>query len=275
MWGTSTDRADLRDPRLAARLPARFAAEIRHRFSRWEAVTEDVGPQGCQLVTPRLVASGREIRLLLQLHALRRTVQGSATVVWSRATTPSRLGLRFLPDPEDRGWFEALLATDPILAAAAAGRPERLSPRAHLFFGQPPRLVVDFTRDELAVLRRMRQGMAVSELSATFGSSPDRLRGALFALLSRRQLVLDAKRSSSQGAWRQVLAQAEAAEVAQGLAPDRTGRPSSVQRLLDEGQAHLAAGRIALAAARFRAARDLAPEDPLIQEQLRSLGPFA
>jgi hypothetical protein len=272
MWGNDTGRAELRDPRQCARIPVRCVAEVRHRFSRWQAETEDLSRLGCQLVTPRLVSSGRELRLALQLGELRRTVQGSATVVWSRAATPSRLGLRFLADPEDRGWFEALLDSDPLLAAAAIRRPERLPGRTRIYLGQPPRLVIDFTRDELAVLRRVRQGMTVTELSATFGASPDRLLGALFALVARRQLVLAPRGSSSQGAWRPVLEQAEAA---QGLPPGRASRSSAVQQLLDEGHAHLAAGRVALAAARFRAARELAPEDPQIQEQLRSLGPFA
>ncbi len=275
MWGNSANRADLCDPRHSARLPVRCVAEVRHRFSRWEAETDDVSQLGCQLVTPRLVTSGREVRLALQLSELRRTVQGSATVVWSRAAAPSRLGLRFRPDPDDRGWFEALLAADPLLAAAATRRPERLPGRTRLYLGQPPRRVIDFTRDELAVLRRVRPQMTVAELSATFGASPDRLLGALFALLSHRQLVLDPKRAAGQAAWRPVLAQAEAEEAAQGLSHERNVRSSAVQRLLDEGQAHLAVGRIALAAARFREARDLAPGDPLIEEQLRSLGPFA
>jgi hypothetical protein len=265
---------DLRDPRRSARVPARWAADVRHRFSRWQAETEDLGAEGVQLVSPRLVPPGRELRLLVDVPGLQRTVQGTATVVWARAAAPSRLGVRFAPDREDRGWFESLLAADPNLARAAQRLPGSLPLRSPLFLGEPPRLVVDFTRDELAVLRRLRPGMAVADLLASFGTTPERLAGALFALVSRGQIVLTEGASRGPAAWREVLAQASATEVADGHSSEHALRPSAVQSLLDEGRGHLAAGRFALAAARFQAAQDLAPDDAEPCEQLRRIQSF-
>lgn len=196
---------DLHDPRRSARLPARCPVLVRHRFSRWRAESEDLGPRGCQLVTPRLVTAGRDVRLTIDIPELGRAVEGMATVIWSRAVAPSRLGMRFAADEADRRWFESLLAADAELAAAARRRPATMPWRARLYFGAPPRLVVDFTADELAVLGRLRQGMAVVELVASFGKTPERLVGALFALVARRQIVLDGKASPGPDAWREVL----------------------------------------------------------------------
>ena len=263
--------ATLRDPRQSARLLARCPAEIRHRFSRWRATTEDVASGGYQIVTPRLVAPGREVRLLVDVPELHRTVQGTATVVWSRPEAPSRLGVRFAVDREDRGWFEALLETDPALGRAARRRPTALPYRSQLYLGEPPKVVIDFTRDELAVLRRLRSDTVVADLVKSFGSAPDRLVGALFALLARGRIVVHPRSSPGPEAWRVVLTQA-AAEAAAGQGSEP--RESAVQQLLDEGRDHLAAGRFRLAAARFRAAQRLAPDDAEPSEQLRRIRPF-
>ncbi len=272
---------DLRDPRLSPRLPARCAVVIRHRFSRWRAESEDLGPDGCQLVTPRLVPAGRHVRLTIQIPELGQAVERTATVVWSRAAEPSRLGLRFTDGRGDRRWFESLLAADPALASTARRRTGALPWRTPLFLGAPPRLIVDFTRDELAVLRRLRPGMAVVELVATFGRMPERLIGALFALVARRRIVLDAAASPGPGAWGEVLAERKGAGAPEALTPEhrlpppRATPPDRVQRLLAEGREHLEAGRIALAAERFREARALAPDDKDTRAELRRLGPFA
>jgi hypothetical protein len=248
--------------------------EVRHRFARWEAETEDLGPYGIQLVTPRLVTAGREVRLAVSLPALSRTVMGTGQVVWARAETPSRLGLRFAPDKSEGGWFDSLLARDPDLSTVMRRRPERLALRAKVYLGQVPSLVVDFSRDELAVLQRLRPGMTVTELVTQFGAAPERLVGALFALISRRQITLDPAYSASPAAWRETLDRAEAAEVIEGLTPEHRLRHSAVDRLLLEGRGHLAAGRLELAGARFREARALAPHDKEIERYLRSLGRF-
>src|SRR5512142_3565866 len=96
---------DVLNPRRAPRIPARCPVEIRHRCSSWRAETEDVGPRGLQLVTPRLVAPGREVRLAVDVGGLRRRIHGTGKVVWTRAESPSRLGLSFQPDLTDRRWF--------------------------------------------------------------------------------------------------------------------------------------------------------------------------
>jgi Flp pilus assembly protein TadD len=54
-----------------------------------------------------------------------------------------------------------------------------------------------------------------------------------------------------------------------------SGAATPVERLLAEAREHLAAGRIGPAAERLHQARDLAPHDEEVAEELRRLGPFA
>lgn len=264
----------LHDPRRSPRLLARCRVDVRHRLARWRAETEDLGPDGCQLVTPRLVATGHDVRLSIHVPELGRAVDGLATVVWSRAEQPSRLGLRFQPDRSDRSWFPALLAADPLLASAARRPARALSWRARLYLGAPPRLIVDFSPDELAVLRRIRPAITLAELVATFGRRPERLVGALFALVSRGRVVLDVRETPGPEAWREVLARAETLEAAEGRTPGQPLPSGSVEALLAEGHEHLAAGRVALAAERFRQARALSPDGTEGRAELRRRGPF-
>jgi len=269
---------DVLNPRRAPRIPVRCAVVVRHRFSSWHAQTEDLGPRGLQLVTPRLVAPGREVRLALEVPELSRRVQGTGVVVWTRAESPSRLGVSFLPDLPDRRWFDALVEADPLAASAARRVPDKLPVRAKLYLGTPPSLVVDFNADELTILRSVRGGVQVGELVATFGADSTRLLGALFSLVGRGQLTLDAARSPGLGAWRAVLDRAEVTAAADSLPRSHlgpTGGATEVERLLDAARAHLAAGRIALAAEKLQEAKALAPDDEAVAEELRKLGPFA
>jgi hypothetical protein len=255
--------------------------EVRDRFSTWTASTEDLGPLGCQLVTPRLAAPGRELKLRIYCEAIGQTIETSGKVVWSRAETPSRLGVQFQPDRASPAWFEVLLRADP--AAAARRLPERLPRHTVLRLGQPPLLIADFTAEEVAVLRRIGSGITVEALARQLGSAFDRVRGSVFSLLARRLLVLTPAEAAAPSLWSGPLAKAEKALAAAGVrlpAPTEgphgaTGRSAAAQKLFDEGIAHLTAGRIEVAVARLREARRLAPTDPLISGALQRLAPWA
>ena len=268
---------DLLNPRRVPRIPARLAVQVRYRFSAWSAETEDLGPRGCQLVTPRLVSLGREVKLEIDCPTLRRRVRASGTIAWARPEAPSRLGVAFEAGTE-RTWFEDLLAADPVSADAARRIPERLPRRARLYLGEPPGLIVDFTADELAVLRRVGSGTTVEELIRSFGAHPERPTGALFSLVARRLLVLDPGRSPGPVPWRPVLAQAEDTAAADGLGSavprPRPPRSAEVARLRAEALQHLAAGRLSLAANRLRDALALAPGDWALEAELARLAPF-
>ncbi|BDG03328.1 PilZ domain-containing protein [Anaeromyxobacter oryzae] len=264
---------DVPNPRRAPRVPVRLPVEVRHRFSTWRADTEDLGPRGCQLVTPRLVAPGRDVKLRIDCAVIGREVRVAGTVIWSRPQAPSRLGVAFDASETDRAWFETLLEADPAAARAARRAPDVLARATRVHLGAPPRLVVDFTADEVTILRRIGAGVTVDALVRSFGASSERLLGALFSLVARRLVVLDPAEATGPLVWRGVLEQADTANAAQAV-PD-TPRSSAAQRLYDEGLSHLAAGRIQLAARRFADALAAAPSDHVIQEQLERIARWA
>ena len=265
----------LRDPRRAARIPAHCRVVVRrHLLSRWAADLEDLGPAGCRIVSPRVLDEGTEVRLSIQLPRLGRTVKGAATVVWAHEAEHSRLGLRFVPGKWERRWFDALLRGRGQARIGLQQRPSVLPWRAQLHLGTPRRRISDFTREELAVLRRVRPEITVVELVASLGKASDRLVGALFSLVARGQLSLSPSTSAGLDAWRSVLAQAEALEASEWKTPERGLPLTEVQRLLVAGREHLAAGRIALAAELFQQARALAPDDKEARAEMRKMGRY-
>lgn len=209
--GLSPMRTDLLNPRRVPRVPVRCAVEIRHRFSSWSGETEDLGPGGCQIVSPRPVDPGRELKLVIRCDALGRTLDASGKVVWSRAEEPARLGVAFGKDARAE-WFDALLAADPVAQRAARNVPDRLPRQTRVYLGKPPQLVVDFSPVERELLRRVGAGVTLDALARSFGPELDeRIAGALFSLVARRHVVLDSVSSVRVACWRGILTDAEAA----------------------------------------------------------------
>lgn len=272
------------NPRRAPRAPHRCRVEIRDRFAAWTAETEDLGPRGCQLVTPRLAARGRELHLQIRCDAIGRTIQATGKVVWTRAQEPSRLGVEFEQARTEAGWFDALMRSDPAAALMVRRIPERLPRAARLYLGEPPRFLADFSAEEVAVLRQVGGGVTVEALARALGSAFERVRGAMFALLARRLLVLGPAEAVAPERWQAALKAASRSLASEGIAiPAPTpagpmgavGRTAAAQALYDEGIGHLTAGRIEVAVARLRDAKVLAPEDPLITGALQRLAPWA
>jgi len=274
---------ELVNPRSAPRLNHRCRVEVRDRFSAWTAATEDLGPRGCQLVTPRFAAPGRELKLRIHCDAIGQTIETTGKVIWSRAETPSRLGIQFQTTRSAPEWFEVLLRADPNAVSSSHRIPERLPRQSLLRLGHPPRFIPDFSATEVAVLRRIGAGLSVEALADQLGSAFDRVRPSIFSLLARRLLVLTAAEAVPPERWSETLATAEKALAAAGVklpAPTvgpnaASGRSAAAQGLFDEGIAHLNAGRIQVAVARLREARRLAPNDPLIAGALQRLAPWA
>jgi len=282
--GETSLHTEVLNPRRAPRVPQRCTVEIRDRFAAWKAETEDLGPRGCQLVTPRLAAPGRELQLQIHCQAIGRTIKATGKVVWTRAQEPSRLGVEFQVGETEAGWFEMLMQADPAAALTVRRIPERLSRAATLYLGDPPRFLGDFSAEEVAVLGRVGAGVTVDGLARALGSAFERVRGSMFALVSRRYVVLTPREAVSPERWRPVLEGAERALAAEGIAiPAPTpagpmgavGRTAAAQALYDEGIGHLTAGRIEVAVSRLRDARAMAPDDALIKGALERLAPWA
>jgi Tfp pilus assembly protein PilZ len=201
------------NPRHWPRVPARCQVVISNRGAQWQAETSDVGPGGCQLVSPRVIAVGGEVQLTISTEALAEKLAVLGRVAWTSSTPPVRLGVAFcqqLAGADPRSWFERLLKADPAMAAAIHRVPERLPVATMLYFGTPPRFVIDFTPQEVAVLRLLGNAPHIADVLARASMSPEASSRAIFSLLARRSLVLSPAEAVSPQRWTQVLEQAEA-----------------------------------------------------------------
>jgi hypothetical protein len=256
-----TDPPDVVDARRAPRVPVRLAVTLRHAGEAWAVETEDVGPRGCQVVSERALPPGAPVVLAVSCPALDRAVAGTGRVTWVRPDAPIRLGISFEVPVAQRGWFDALLASDPRAERAAVRAPIRLPGETPLCLGEPPTTLLDFSEDERAVLATIGRGTTAAKLADALAPRFHRARGALFSLIARRLVRLHAGPPGAAERWRAAL----------GPSGAPAPRPREAQRLHEEAMAHLGAGRVQLAVARLRDALAHAPDDPAIAATLARL----
>ncbi len=276
--------------------------EILHRGDSWQATTQDVGPGGCLVSSPRALVTGTQLRLVLRSAAVPEALNVAGNVAWARdalggvAFTIRPLG--FAPRP-DR-WFQRLLDARPGLANGIGRAPDRLALDAPLYLLPPPRLV-DLTADEEALLYCSLDGKTVGGLLSSAAVPEDRAARALFSLFEKGVLTLSLGRAGEGWKWRAVLrgerhpAEAERAPGAgergassphaPRIAPATTApldaallrgagatrRPPEAQARLDEARAAAEASRIDQAVALLRQALSLAPRDAEISRLLGQL----
>ena len=218
------------NPRRSPRIPARCRASLGYRGATWEGETEDLGPSGCQIISPRPIAEGGKVQLSISSPRVPGSLEIMGRVAWITGTSPHRLGMAFVAgsggDPED--WFHRFLEGDPKLAAAIRRVPERLPVSAWLFLAEPPSLIIDFAAEELALIRAVGNGATLSEVRVRLGREWDSTRRAVFALLTRRVVTLNTSGAVPFQRWKQVLDSAEAA-----LAADNLGRPGLAELRFD------------------------------------------
>lgn len=269
---------EILNPRRAPRVPFRCDVEIRHRLAVWNGETDDIGPGGCRIVTPRVLDPGRSVKLAIRCDAMPRTLLAAGTVVWMRSNAPARLGIAFYGSAPAE-WFDALVRERPGLARAVRSAPSRLARATRIYLGAPPTLVVDFSDPEIDVLRRVGSGVTLDALARSFAPEMgERTRGALFSLLERRRLVLDPAASPGPEPWRGILGGREgparavpALALARAGAGAAGGRAPEAQRLYDEALLHIGGGRLALAMDRLTDALKHAPEDATIASTAKRL----
>ena len=104
------------DLRRFARLPSRCRVWVRDRYGVWDAFTEDLSPRGCRIVTPRPLAVGTLVRLILTDDRLEPPLIVSGQVVWSEGERPERAGISFTGSPQGvpgpAPWVQSLEAAE-------------------------------------------------------------------------------------------------------------------------------------------------------------------
>jgi len=285
------------NPRRAPRAPARCRTAVVSAAASFDADTEDIGPYGCQVASPKGMKKGAPVRVTIANDRLPDALRVGGRVAWTSARFPWRVGIAFDESAlaATTSWFERLVAAHPGMKTLRR-LPERISTEAMVFLAQPPRFLVDFSADEAALLRAIGSGAAVYELVARFRVRGAEIDRALFSLLARSAVTMVRGQAVHPEAWKRILDQVEAslavASLGKGPASLRAPQPPSAagavapnpparggferpaatpppirarndeaQELFDRGQAEFRRGNVHGAIALLRRALSLAPGD--------------
>ena len=290
--------AFIQNPRRSPRVPLRLPAEVTQHGASWPGEIEDFGPGGCLVRSPRVLAQGASLRLVLRCEEAGDALSVAAQVAWLKE---DRSGVAFLPrraiaceDP--KGFFDRIVAVRPRLAANIERTPERIALNAPLFFLPAPRAIVDLEPDELSLLALARNGIGVEGLLASAHLGDERSLRALFGLFEKGVFTLALGKASDPWKWRALLnelrpspaspparsgepvpplagppgvanaALRSHAALLRGVAPAR--RSPAAQARFEQARAAANRGQIHEALALLRQALALAPRDPEISRTL-------
>ena len=208
----------LENPRRAPRVRARCRVTASASGVALHGLTEDVGPHGCQLVASSPLAKGALLALVLRAAEGADPVRVDGTVAWCSPHAPWRLGIAFTEGSRLAAtrFFDQLVAAQPGLAAWRKV-PDRISLDAMVWLAPPPRLVVDFTPEEVAVLRSVGTGATVFELKSRLRDRWAVSQRAFFSLLTSQFLTLSRGGSVPFSNWSKLLHELEAELAAASL----------------------------------------------------------
>lgn len=237
----------LSNPRSAPRARARCRFAATSGGVAFQGQTEDIGPHGCQLVSPRPVAKGSAIQLVVRADGTEEVLEVAGLVAWASPQPPWRLGIAFAEAarPAATRFFDGLVATQPGLAGWRQV-PERISLDAMVWLAPPPKLVVDFNADEVAVLTAVGTGATVFELKSRLRSRWARAERAFFSLLAARYLTLTRGGAVPFANWAALLRELQAEVAAAALSeaePPPAPPPLPPPRAQAQAQARPSGGR--------------------------------
>lgn len=208
----------IQNPRRSPRAPARCRTTVVSAQGTFEATTEDVGGHGCQLVSPRLVRKGEPIQLQLTHEAMKESLRVAGRVAWASDRAPWRLGIAYDEAAlvASQAWFDELLGRADGLSAFRR-IPDRIALDAVVYLATPPRFLVDFTPDEVALLRAVGSGSSVAELRSMLRDRWEQVLRALFSLLAHQHVTLARGASVHPDAWRKILSDLEMSLAVESL----------------------------------------------------------
>lgn len=201
------------NPRRAPRVPVRLRVEVLHRGLDFPAETEDIGPKGCLVASPRPLDPGAWVRLMLESDRLSQKLRVTGRVAWAVQPERQRAGVAFAemkvePDQDPFVWFDRLMRATPGLAPLMRHVPNRLPYDTPLYLRPPPRFIVDFSATEMGLIAGMRNGATVEQTLHRLEPQRKNQGRLVFALLARRVLSLSAREASDPSAWRPLLRRA-------------------------------------------------------------------
>ena len=210
------------NPRRAPRASSRCAALVHTPESAWKSETEDLSSLGCQLVAPKAMARGFPMTLVLANPKVKGSLRVEGRVAWGSSQPPWRVGVAFGEGSraEAERWFSTLVATSPGLAGTRRV-PDRLPIDAMLYLGPPPTFLVDFSPEEVEVLRHVAGGTTAAELRRALEPGWSGAQRAIFSLLARGVVTVSRSAAGHVSSWKKVLAQLGVEFVAEPPRPVR------------------------------------------------------
>ena len=206
----------LENPRHTPRSPVRCQAKLSLSSGRLETSTEDIGARGCQLVLEESPQRGTVLDIVLRAPGHSPSLHVDGRVAWVSQSRPWRVGIAYLPESLAAAtrWIEGLRSSSPSLFPPPRA-PERVAVDAFVYLGSVPRLV-DFSTDELELLKAVAAGVRVADLRSDFVLGWQRGQRAFFSLLAQGHLTLSRGSASHPLRWRGILGERA---MAQGAEP--------------------------------------------------------
>jgi hypothetical protein len=160
---------------------------------------------------PGPFAEGDPVELTVRNERLHRPLRVTGQVAWASRRAPWRIGIAF--DEASRapaeGWFEELLHAYPGLAAYQHA-PDTLELGAAVRPGPVPRVPVELSREEAAIIDTVGDAMTVQEIRDRLSTDWPAVEGHLFSMIGKRLLTLDAASAGTRAAWRPIIEHAMA-----------------------------------------------------------------
>jgi hypothetical protein len=177
-------------------------------------------------VAPRPVPRGGIIRLVLEAEGSREPLEVAGEVAWASPQEPWRLGVAYAPAarPAATRFFDAIVAAQPGLSGWRQV-PDRISLDAMVWLAPPPKLVVDFGADEVAVLTAIGTGATVFELKTRLRSRWASAERAFFSLLAGRHVTLSRGGAVPFSNWAGLLRELQAEVAAAALSDPEPAPP--------------------------------------------------
>jgi hypothetical protein len=198
------------NPRRGPRAPSRCAALVHAPDSAWKAETEDIGPMGCQLVAPSMMGRGLPLTIVFTNPKLPGSLSAEGRVAWGSSRPPWRVGVAFAGScrPQAERWFAQLVAAFPGMGGFRRV-PDRLPVDAMLFLSPPPTFLLDFSTEELEVLRHVASGTTVASLRGRLATSWSASQRAVFSLMARGVVTLSRGAAAHPSTWKKVMSDLE------------------------------------------------------------------
>jgi hypothetical protein len=268
----------IRNQRRVPRVPVRLRVTVSSIGGDFTAQTEDVGPGGCRLLCPCLVAAGDLLRLAIHNDAFSEPLKVSGKVVWRSARTRLRAGIKY--DDESRvaaeAWFQRLLEKNPAIAARLSPVPKLLPFSALLHRAAQEVSPQVHTEEERALFAMITDGISVRELMGTDPAIRRERASALFALLATRAVRIQTgefqlrappvtRPATPPAVSAYAPVHAPAAATATPVTPAVTpARPPDAQEKFERAQRLAAEGNMSAAIPLLREALKMSPRDAAI-----------